>query len=146
MASMVRRITACVAIGALALAFSFDANAQDKKKDDKKKDDKPATISEIMKKGHAGAKSLIKGIGAQVKEGKWSDAEDGAKTLKFFGESLGKNKPNKGDDESWKKLSGEYKDQTVAVFEGVEKKDAKAAGDALGKIGKSCKGCHDMHK
>jgi hypothetical protein len=141
MASMSRRVAAALAVGGLALAFSVGSQAADDKKDDK-----VPTIKEIMKKGHQGTKSLLKGIGAQAKEGKWDDAADGAKTLKAFGEALGKNKPEKGSDESWKKLTDAYKDNTKTVFDAVEKKDATATADALGKIGKSCKGCHDQHK
>ena len=110
-------------------------------------DDKEKTyaIEEIMKR-HTGAKSLLKGVGVQVKEGKWEEAKDGAKLLKAFGESLGKNTPPKGEEKSWKKLTEQYKESTAAVFKAVEKKDAKSATDALGKIGKSCKGCHSNHK
>jgi hypothetical protein len=141
MASMSRRVAAALAVGGLALAFSVGSQAADDKKDDK-----VPTIKEIMKKGHQGTKSLLKGIGAQAKEGKWDDAMDGAKTLKTFGEALGKNKPEKGSDESWKKLTEEYKENTKAVFEAVEKKDADKTAEALKKILDSCKGCHSMHK
>ena len=34
----------------------------------------------------------------------------------------------------------------VALAKGVEKKDQKAANEALTKIGKSCMTCHDQHK
>ena len=107
--------------------------------------EKTYSIEEIMKR-HTGAKSLLKGVGVQVKEGKWEEAKDGAKMLKAFGESLGKNKPPKGEETSWKKLTEQYKENTAAVAKAVDKKDAKGATDALGKIGKSCMGCHKMHK
>ena len=106
---------------------------------------KDVTISEIMKKGH-GAKGLLKAIGKEVKEGKWDEAKDDAELLKLFGEGLGKIPPEKGSKESWKKLTDKYKEQTADVYKAVEKKDAKKAGDSLGKIGKSCKECHDAHK
>jgi cytochrome c556 len=139
MASMARRVAALVVVGGLALALSVEGSAADDK-------DKTPTIKEIMKKGHAGTKSLIKGVAAQVKAGEWDEAQNGAKTLKTFGEALGKNKPEKGDDASWKKLTDEYKDNTAAVAEAAEKKDAKGVTSGLGKIGKSCKTCHDSHK
>ena len=109
-------------------------------------DEKPTTIKEIMKRGHAGTKSILAGLKVQVKEGKWEDAADGAKTLKLFGETLGELKPSKGDEESWKTLAATYKTNTVAVATAVEKKDADAATAALGKIGMSCAGCHKEHK
>ena len=109
-------------------------------------DDKVPTVSEIMKVGHAGGKSLIAKVKTAVKGEKWDDAKVPADALKLFGEGLGKNKPEKGDAESWKKLADKYKTNTAAVVAGVEKKDAKAVGEALGKIGGSCKECHDVHK
>ncbi len=109
------------------------------------KEDKNYTIEEIMKKGH-GAKGLLKGIAAEVKQEKWDDAVKDAKLLKAFGVSLGKNKPEKGSAESWKKLTDAYKDNTEAVYKAAETKDAKGVTTALGKIQKSCKGCHQVHK
>jgi hypothetical protein len=112
--------------------------------------EKTPTIEEIMKKGHQGSKSLLKGIAAQAKEGKWDDALDGAKTLKMFGEALGKNKPDKGTTESWKKLTDKYKENTASVYKAVEKKDVTAVNDALGKVtgakGANCSECHKIHK
>jgi cytochrome c556 len=107
--------------------------------------EKNYSIEEIMKKGH-GSKGLLKGITAEVKTAKWDDAKNDAKLLKAFGVALGKNKPPRGAEASWKKLTEQYKENTVAVAKAVDKKDAKATTDALGKIGKSCKGCHDNHK
>ncbi|HET6572858.1 MAG TPA: hypothetical protein VFG68_04590 [Fimbriiglobus sp.] len=110
-------------------------------------DDKEKTyaIEEIMKR-HTGAKSLLKGVAVQVKEAKWEEAKGGAKLLKAFGESLGKNKPPRGEEKSWKKLTEQYKESTATIYKAVEKKDAKTALDTLGKIGKSCMGCHKQHK
>ena len=110
-------------------------------------DDKEKTypIEEIMKKGH-GSKGLLKGIAAHVKEAKWDEAKTDAKLLKAFGVSLGKNEPPMGEAKSWKKLAEAYKENTETVYKAVEKKDAKGATDALGKIGKSCAGCHKEHK
>ena len=106
----------------------------------------PVGIEEIMKKGHAGKKSLLNGVKAGVKEEKWDTLTDTAKSLKTFGEDLGKNKQEKGDDASWKKLSAEYATNMTAIADGIEKKDAKATNDALAKMSKSCKTCHDQHK
>jgi hypothetical protein len=144
MAAMVRRVVACVAVGGLALALSVQTTvAQDKKKE--KDGDKTPSISEIMKKGH-GAKGLLKGIDSHVKSGMWDEAQTDAKLLKAFGEGLGKNKPPKGDDESWKKLTGEYKDNTKAVYDGADKKEAKDVTAGLKKIRGQCKTCHDANK
>jgi cytochrome c556 len=106
----------------------------------------PVSIHDIMAKGHAGKKSLLSKIKEGVKGEKWDDIAKEAKTFKSYGEDLGKNKPEKGDEASWKKLAEEYKKTTAAIAEGVEKKDQKAATKALETMGKSCKACHDVHK
>jgi cytochrome c556 len=110
------------------------------------REDKVTSIHDIMAKGHGGKKALLKQIGEGVKAEKWDDIAKAAKEIKTFGEDLGKNKPEKGDEASWKKLTEVYKKTTAAIAEGVEKKDAKATNTALGTMGKSCKSCHDVHK
>ena len=107
-------------------------------------DDKVPTVKEIMTQGHKGTESLIAKVKGAVKGEKWDDAKVPADALKVFGEALGKNKPAKGDAESWKKLTDAYQANTAAVAAGVEKKDAKGVTAALGKI--KCAECHDAHK
>lgn len=117
-------------------------SAQDK---DKKK---TPSIKEIMKKGH-GSTGLLTGIAKEAKDGKWEEADNDAKLLKEFGEGLGKNKPPKGDADSWKKLTDKYKESTAAVAEAAGKKDADAVKTALDKLvpkSGSCTECHDAHK
>jgi hypothetical protein len=109
------------------------------------KDEKVYPIEEIMKKGH-GSKGLLKGIEAHVKGSMWDEAKTDAKLLKAFGVSLGKNEPPMGEAKSWKKLAETYKENTETVYKAVEKKDSKSALDGLGKIRKSCAGCHKVHK
>jgi len=132
------RVVSVVALVAFALTVSVGGLIA--------ADDKVPTVSEIMKVGHKGTESLLSKIKGSVKGAKWDDAKTSADALKVFGEALGKNKPEKGDAESWKKLTDAYKANTVAVAAGVEKKDAKATTAALGKIGSSCGGCHKAHK
>jgi hypothetical protein len=105
-----------------------------------------ASIHDIMKTGHGGKKSLLNQIKAGVKDGNWAEIEKPAKTLKKYGEELGKNTPDKGDAASWKKLTASYQTMMTDIAEGVEKKDAKATNAALAKMQKSCKACHDNHK
>lgn len=144
MLSQLRRVLGLMAVGVLAAGFTAGAEAQDDKKEDKKVD--PLTAHTIMHEGHMGKKSLLNVIKAGVKDEKWDDIEKPAKRVKEFGAALGKVKPEKGSDESWKKLTAEYKKTTAAIAEGVEKKDQKKSNDALGKMFKSCKACHDEHK
>jgi hypothetical protein len=140
---MLRKLTKVSLAGAfgvmaLVLATSADrAHAQDKEKE-------VPTIKEIMKKGHAKTDGYIDKIKATAKDGKWDEAKEYAKTLAFFGENLGKLKPNKGDEKSWEKLATKYKDNTKAALKATEDKDAKAVNKALGGI--NCAECHKAHK
>lgn len=135
-------LVAALGVVAMTLAYGAAATAQDKK-DDKKKDELP-TIKEIMKKGHAKTDGYIDKIKAAVKGEKWDDAKEYAKTLAAFGEALGKSKPEKGDEKSWKTLSDKYAASTKTVLEGAEKKDAKVVQKGLGAI--NCGECHKVHK
>jgi hypothetical protein len=128
--------TFALVLGVLALSVGLGTGA------DEKKD--PPTISDIMKKGHAKTDGYIDRIKLAAKDGKWEDATEYAKTLAFFGENLGKNKPPKGSEESWKAQTTKYADATKAVLKAVEAKDAKAVNKAFGGI--SCGGCHKEHK
>lgn len=122
---------------AIVLAESSVARAEDKKKDD------VTTIKDIMIKGHKGGDALISKIKAEAKAGKWEEATAHAKALAVFGEHLGKNKPAKGSEESWAKLSKAYAEQTKAALKATEDKDEKAVNKALAI---NCKSCHDAHK
>jgi hypothetical protein len=106
--------------------------------------EKAPTISEIMLKGHKGTDAYIAKIKAAAKDGKWDDAQEYAKTLAFFGENLGKNKPPKGEAASWEKLTKKYAENTKLVHQGTKDKDVKAVNKGLGGI--NCMECHKAHK
>jgi soluble cytochrome b562 len=132
------RVTLASTLGAMMALVTYNAivSADDK--------DETPTIKEIMKKGHKKTEGYIDKIKADAKDGKWDEAKDYAKTLAFFGESLGKNKPPKGEGESWEKLTKKYADTTKSVVKAVDDKDAKAVNKALSQI--DCKECHSAHK
>lgn len=141
---MVRKIIrACMfaAMGAVAIAVAYGSAATAGQKD---KDEKVPDISEIMIKGHKGTDAYIAKIKGASKDGKWEDAEKYAKTLAFFGENLGKNKPPKGDDKSWQTMTKAYAAATKAVHQGTKDKDLKAVTKGLSGI--NCAGCHKAHK
>ena len=138
---MVRKITRlaiCFTAGLLAITLGVGAFAADDKKADK-----VLGIEEIMKVGHS-KNGYIAKIKTATKGEKWEDAAKSAESLKANGEMLGKNTAEKGEADSWKKLSDKYAKSTAAVATAVEKKDAAAVTKALGSI--NCKECHDAHK
>lgn len=95
--------------------------------------DKPKLkTKQIMKEAFKGG--LVKKVGS----GKAS-AED-AKKLHGMITALSKNKPKKGDAESWKKLTDALVKASQAVVDGD-----KDAGKGLMKAA-NCKACHKVHK
>ncbi len=138
------RASLFAAFGMLAMLLAYGASATAEEKD--KKDEKLPEISEIMKKGHDKTDGYIAKVRGAAKDGKWEDAQKYAKTLAFFGEHLGKNKPPKGDEKSWETLTKKYNENTKAVQKATDAKDAAQTKTALGAIGKSCGECHKSHK
>ena len=98
---------------------------------DKGKDSKYST-EEIMKKGFKG------GLVAKVAKGEASE-EDQKLVIEML-ESLAKNPPHKGSEESWK-------EKTTALLEAA-KATAEDKEGAAAKLKKAmnCKACHDEHK
>ena len=99
-------------------------------------DDKPKyDIETIMDKAH-GEKNdkLLK----KVLDGK-ADADEKKQLLEYYTE-LGKNKPPKGDDKSWKTKT------SALVSAAKEVADGKEDGIAHLKKAASCKDCHTVHK
>lgn len=130
-----------VVLGVFAVTLSYGSAATPGQKD---KDEKIPDISEIMLKGHKGADAYMARIRDAAKNSKWEDAQKYAKSLNFYGESLGKNKPPKGDEKSWKMMTEKYAEATKAVLKATEDKNAKAVTTGLGGI--DCKGCHSKHR
>ena len=102
--------------------------------DDTVADDTAAKYStkDVMKKAFKG------GLLKKVAGGTASDEEK--KELQSMLVSLSKNKPKKGEADSWKKLTGAL----VKAGDGAVKGDPKA-GDMLKKAA-NCKACHNSHK
>ena len=133
-----RRTIAALAVGAFALAVSIGGVTA-----------KPTAdaweTSDIMKKINGKGKGALDKTNAAVKDGKWDDAAKQVEALKH-GEDLVKNKPNKGENNSWEKLAKAYGENTKNVVSAIEKKDKDAFDKSAKAIGGSCKSCHDAHK
>lgn len=98
-----------------------------------------------------------KGLRSQIQEGvtgsgpaddkAWKALQARAATIVYLGEAiLAKAKPEKGDAASWKTKMGEYNGQARALASAVDGKDSAAIKSSLGKIAKSCEGCHKAHR
>ncbi|MBY0522376.1 MAG: cytochrome c [Gemmataceae bacterium] len=121
------------------LAFALPSSAED---------DKDPSIKEIMTKAHKGGDAILGKIGKDLaaKEPDWADVTKLSKELVGLGASLAKNKPTKGEQESWDKLTKSYNESAKALLAAAEKKETKDAKEAHKKLSGSCKGCHDAHK
>lgn len=110
------------------------------------KDKDAPTIKEIMKAVNNPG-TLCKDLGGLVKakEPKWDDIATKAKELVPLAKALGKNKPPKGDDESWKKFTTAYAEAAEKLEKAAKDKDA-AAALAAHKVIANCGGCHGAHK
>jgi hypothetical protein len=96
-------------------------------------DDKPEfTTKQVMEKAMKG------GLCKKVASG-GASADEKAELVKLF-TALGKNKPPKGDADSWKAKTGAL---LAAAKDAAAGKDG--AGDALGKAA-TCGDCHKVHK
>ena len=128
--------------GVLALGVVVTSNVV---KADDKDDDKIPSIDKIMQSAH-GEGGLRNKITVALKEKAWDDVQSGAKDWVKQAVALSKNKPSKGTEASWKKLSGAYEKNVKALAAATEKKDADGAKAALKSLNVSCGGCHGPHK
>lgn len=109
----------------VALVASVPVSAED--------DDKPKyTTKQVMKVAMKG------GLCKKVASGNASDDEK--KELHGMLVALAKNKPTKGEADSWKKLTSALTKASKAVMDGEA-----GAADMLKKAA-NCKACHDKHK
>lgn len=141
---MKRLAFAATVLAMFSLAFVGNtANAQKEKEKSK-----GHTIKEIMKLAHTDKAALIKTIDTDLKGAKvkWEDVHKKTTELVGLSDELAMAKPKKGDEESWKKVTGEYTDGAKKLDMAVEKKELAAAKMALATLRTSCKGCHALHK
>jgi len=93
----------------LTLAIGFGLFAPNTVAEDSKKLE-IATTEEIMKAVPHKTKGLVAKTVAGAKEEKWDDIKKIGETLKKYGSDLGKNKQEKGSDESWAKMCKTFED------------------------------------
>ena len=99
----------------------------------------------LFKKGSGKFNTVLKKQ-LDAKPVNWEDVQKTTKEIHELGEALGKNKPEKGSEESWKKLTGKFADDTKALNEAAEAKSTDKVKAAQKAIGGSCKSCHDAHR
>jgi cytochrome c556 len=123
-------------LAGLALALNVSSAA----------DKKVPSIEEIMEKAHDEDKGLLEMISKGLEGPKWDDVQKSTKELVPLSEALGKNKPPKGGQASWDKLTKEYATQVSVLDKAAASKDKDKASAALKTLQKSCATCHKAHK
>jgi hypothetical protein len=124
MKQFVRLMAGMGGVAALALIFSVASGA----------DEKELTIKEIMKKGHKGEPPLCKKVATNK-----ASKEEKQQLLDLY-TALSKQKPPKGDADSWKEKTEALVKAAKACVD-----DDKDGPTALGKA-VACKACHEVHK
>jgi cytochrome c556 len=111
-------------------------------------DDAPATIDKIMETLHKGRKSPLAALKTALRNPSpdWSSVQKETKTYAKYAADLPKNDPPKGDAAGFKKLAKNFAGYAKALDDAAGKEDLAAAKTAFGKIGGSCKSCHDTYK
>ena len=111
-------------------------------------DEKNPTNEEIMKKlhGKTGSHKLINKALPEGGEPNWEDIAKHAKIYADLSALLEKNKPDKGDEGSWKKLAQGYAKDAKALSEAAAKKDKDTVKTIFTKLKESCETCHEVHR
>jgi cytochrome c556 len=82
----------------------------------------------------------------KAKDPNWEEVQKQTKDWVAMAETLGKQKPPKGSDESWKKQTDKYLGLVKDVDAAAHKKDLDGMKKGLGTVGMACGGCHSQHK
>jgi hypothetical protein len=128
--------------GLLALAAFSSVRAEDEKD---RKEEKVPTIQQVMKTAHG--KTAFQGqANAALKARDFDKLSRIAKDWEKSAVALSKNKPRKGEQDSWDMLTAGYLKNIKALGEGVGKKDEEAITRALKFVNTTCTMCHLKHK
>jgi cytochrome c556 len=111
-------------------------------------DDKVPSVEDIMKMVNKKKGGLHSDVAELLKAGSpdWATLQDKTKKYAAMADFLGKNDPPQGDKSSWDKLTKAYAAEAKTLNAAADKKDKAAATAAMGKLQKSCMGCHKLHR
>lgn len=126
-------VAALIPVGAVAFG-AFDDETYDKE-----------TIMKSLFNKKSGKFNLLKKQ-VEAKPANWEEIQKTTEEIAKYGKSLGKNDPDKGSKESWKKLAGKLADNTKELDDAADAKDLDKVKASQKAIGGSCKACHDAHR
>jgi hypothetical protein len=109
---------------------------------------KNATIKEIMTKAHKGGNALLTLLLRELGEDKqkWGEIQQQTAELVALAKLLAKNDPPRGDKDSWQKFTQQYLQNAKKLDDAAQRKDKQSASAARDKLGRSCTGCHRVHR
>jgi Cytochrome C' len=104
-------------------------------------------IEGIMEKGFKKG-GLRQQIDNEIKKDSpnWPDVEKKAGELKKLCDALCKEKPPRGEADSWKNLTEALTKNTKSLSDAAGRKDQANAKSFIAKINNSCKECHNRHQ
>lgn len=111
-------------------------------------DGKVPSVEDIMKAVNKKKGGLHADVADLLKAGSidWATVQDKTKKYSAMADFLGKNDPPQGDKSSWEKLTKAYAADANTLNTAAQKKDKAGATAAMGKLQKSCMGCHKVHR
>ncbi len=110
-------------------------------------DDAPS-IKKVMGKLHGKGKGLLPAVkkALQSDSPNWPEVKKGSKLIVELSKTIVDVEPPRGDKEHYSTLSKAYLASATDLNEAAEAEDSNKAKAALGKLGASCKTCHEAHQ
>jgi cytochrome c556 len=131
---MVLAVAVVIPVGAVSFA-AFDDEKYDKE-----------TVMKTLFQKKSGKFSSVLKKQVEAKSPNWEEIQKTTEDIAKYGKALGQNDPDKGDKESWKKLTGKLADNTKELDDAADAKDLAKVKASQKAIGGSCKACHDAHR
>lgn len=113
--------------------------------------DESSPFLKVMEDNFSGKKNVHKALKRQI-DADSTDWGEVAKLIKQYAaaaQNVGthsKDKPEKGDDKSWAKLTTQFAAQAKELETAVTAKDKEKAKATLEKLNETCETCHEAHR
>jgi cytochrome c556 len=127
-------VAALIPVGAVAFG-AFD---------DEKYDNETIMKSVFNKKSGKFSSVLKKQVEATPTD--WDELQKTTEEIAKYGKALGKNEPEKGSKDSFKKLAGKLADNTKELDDAADAKDLTKLKASQKAIQNSCMECHKAHR
>jgi hypothetical protein len=110
--------------------------------------EKDLSIKEIMDRAHRGSDSLLQQLGRELSADQpdWPQVQKQTKDLVLLGAALAEDKPRRGSQESWDRLTQQYLAGARQLDKAAQNKQPAEALAAQRQLESSCMACHKAHK